>query len=181
LLLNTWKHHAGALRMRIRQASVGGDAALDELAKQMVVIGTELMDLYHGQFTPRELGEKLIAKLNDDGLLGLARFSPWVKEAGGYRVLTLDDDSRWVLRLGDESGLYVHAHPGRWAPRTCRVRANVLKTAAIVLAHVGVHGGQPQDLKLVNEIRTRYLGLAPLGRMLKDDQGIGEIIELLRT
>jgi len=63
VLFNTWKHHANALRLRIRQAAEGGAAALDGLAREMVVIGTELMDLYTGSLTPRAIGEKVISHL----------------------------------------------------------------------------------------------------------------------
>ena len=52
VLLNVWKHHAGAIRQRIQQAIQGGDAALGEMADQLLVMGTELMDLYIGKLTP---------------------------------------------------------------------------------------------------------------------------------
>src|SRR5687768_4486554 len=45
VLFNPWKHHAGALRARIADAAA--NAALDDLAAGLVVVGTELMDLYH--------------------------------------------------------------------------------------------------------------------------------------
>ena len=85
-----------------------------------------------------------------------------------------------MLRLGDEADRYVHVHPARWVPQTCRVKANVLKTAVMVLAYTAVHGGDPLDVALVNRVRRDYLGLAPLGRDLAGDQGIGQTIQLLR-
>jgi len=86
----------------------------------------------------------------------------------------------WVLRAGAEEGRYVHVHPGRWAPATRRVRANVLKTAVMVLAYFGVHGGDVGDVALVNRVRRQYLGLAPV-RDLAGDHGLGQVIELLRA
>jgi hypothetical protein len=83
-----------------------------------------------------------------------------------------------VLRHGEEEGRYVHLHPGRWVPQTRRVRANVLKTAVLALAWVGVHGGDPLDLAVLNRVRQQYLGLAPVGRLLPE-QGLGEAIALL--
>jgi hypothetical protein len=179
VLLNGWKHHAGALRQRIRETVEAGDVGLAELAGRLVVIGTELMDLYTGDLTPTAIADQVLAELTADGHLASNAYGTWVAEGGGYRVTTLPDESRWVLRLGD-ADRYVHVHPARWAPRTRRVRANVLKTAILVLAYVGVHGGDPLDRALVNRVRQQYLGLAPMGKDLAGDQGLGGVIDLLR-
>jgi hypothetical protein len=60
------------------------------------------------------------------------------------------------------------------------VRANVLKTAVMALAFVGIKGGDALDLSIVNVVRQKYLELAPLGRDLSGDQGIGAVIDLLK-
>jgi hypothetical protein len=180
VLLNTWKHHAAALRSRIRETVQTGALALDELANYLDVIGTELMDLYIGHLSPAEIGDKVLAQLQAEDRVSLPAYRAWLSASGGYGVLTfVGDGSRWVLRLGDETGRYIHVHPARWAPRTCRVRANVLKTAVMVLAHVGVHGGDPMELARVNAVRAEYLSLAPMGRNLSGAEGLGALIELL--
>ncbi len=182
ILLNTWKHHARALRQRIGDVTVAGPAALDELAQNLLVIGTALMDLYLGDLSPQAIGEGVLALLRRDNRLALAAHTAWITDGGGYRTVTLaEDGSQWVLRLGDEADRYVHVHPARWVPNTCRVKANVLKTAVMVLAYAGVHGSDPLDVALVNRVRHDYLGLAPLGRDLAGDQGIGQVLHLLRT
>ncbi|HZY87750.1 MAG TPA: hypothetical protein VFE78_23125 [Gemmataceae bacterium] len=181
VLLNTWKHHAGALRRRIAGAVRDGAAGLAALADGMVVIGTELMDLYVGRFTPAEIAAKVVARLQADGLLAPDAYRAWVAAEGGYRLLTFaEDDSVWVLRAGDE-GRYVHVHPARWAPATLRVRANVLKTAALALAYAAVHGGDPMGRALLNRVRADYLGLSPVGRDPAGEQGVGRVIDLLRA
>jgi hypothetical protein len=181
VLFNPWKHHAGALRQRIADAGRGGDAALAALPAQLLVIGTELMDLYTGALTPARIGEGVLTQLRDARLLPWEAYRPWVEAGGGYRVLTFaEDGSAWVLRAGDLAGRYVHVHPGRWTPETRRVRANVLKTAVMVLAHVGAHGGDPLDVRLVNQVRGQHLGLSPI-RELAGDQGIQVLLELLRS
>jgi hypothetical protein len=180
VLMNTWKHHAGALRQRIRAAVANGPAGLDELAGQMVVIGSELMDLYTGLLTPAEIAARVLALLEAEGRLPVEAYRVWIESNRGYRVLTfVEDGSRWCLRVGDESDRYVHVHPGRWAPQTRRVRANVLKTAVLALAHAGLHGGDPRDRELVNHVRRQYLGLAPVGKELVGDQGLGAMIDVL--
>jgi hypothetical protein len=180
VLFNTWKHHAAALRHRIATSAARGEEGLAELAGAVVVIGAKLMDLYVGRYSPAEIGALILQQLRRDGRLEPAAFRAWVDEGGGYRMLALPDASEWVLRTGEGDDRYVHVHPGRWVPQTRRVRANVLKTAVVVLAYVGVHGGDPLNRALVNRARTEYLGLAPVGRDL-GEQGLGEVIDLLRS
>ncbi len=180
VLFNTWKHHAGALRTRIEEAAGRGDEGLRDLSNRLVVMGTELMDLYTGNFTPEQIAAKTVALLEAMGRLEQPAYRAWVQESGGYAVVTLaEDGSRWVLRQGEEGARYVHIHPARWAPQTRRVRANVLKTAVLALAYAAVHGRDPLDVRLVNTVRAQYLGLSKV-RALADDQGLSAVIEVLR-
>lgn len=182
VLLNTWKHHAAALRREIDKTVQAGAPALDELAGQLIVIGTELMDLYLGRLTPAEIGAKVLDQLQTENRLALPAYRAWLAASGGYGVLTFaEDNSRWVLRMGDETDRYIHVHPARWATETCRVRANVLKTAVMVLAHAGIHGGDPMERTLVNAIRAKYLKLAPVGHDISRSEGLGAVMKLLRS
>ena len=181
VLFNTWKHHAAALRHRIGEAVRGGEAGLAALAGELAVVGSKLMDLYTGAYSPAEVARLVLEQLQRDSLLEASAFRDWVQAGGGYRMLTLPDESAWVLRLGEEDDRYVHVHPGRWVPHTRRVRANVLKTAVMALAAAGVRGGDPCERALVNGVRKEFLDLAPVGRELDGEQGLGEIIDLLRS
>jgi len=181
VLLNAHKHHAGFLGERVRRAVAAGPAGLGPLAAELVVVGAKLMDLYHGPFSPREIGEKVLADLKRARRDTPDAFRAWVEAEGGYRVVEFPEDtSRWVLRYGEEGGRFVHVHPARYSPFSVRVRANVLTTAVMALAHAGVHGGDPLDRKVVNAVRRDYLGLAPVGRDPSGDEGIGAVIALLR-
>jgi hypothetical protein len=180
VLFNAYKHHAGALRRYIAEAVSRGEAGLAEMASRLVVIGTELMDLYTGSMTPEAIAERILDQLKRAGRLELSAYKKWLCEQGCYGVVTLEEDSScWVLRLGDEGGRYIHVHPARWKPYTRRVRANVLKSAVMVLAYVRAHGGAATDVKLVNAVRRQYLGLAPV-KELAGDQGLSVILDLLR-
>jgi hypothetical protein len=180
VLFNTWKHHAGALRQRVEEFARRGERGLRDLADRLVVLGTELMDLYTGAFTPAEIADKLVALLRADGRLEREAYRSWVEEGGGYAVLTLaEDGSRWVFRLGEEGERYVHVHPARWAPQARRVRANVLKTAVMALGYATAYGADALDVRLVNTVRAKYLGLSKV-RALADDQGLSVVIDLLR-
>jgi hypothetical protein len=180
VLFNAWKHHAGALRRRIAETARAGPEGLAALAPQLLVIGTELMDLYTGALTPAEIGAGVIAQLRDEGRLDADGYRRWLEESRGYRVLTLPEDaSAWVLRFGEEGGRYVHVHPGRWTPHTRRVRANVLKTAVLALAQAAASGADPLDVALINRVRREHLGLSRVPA-LADEGGLGAVIEVLR-
>ncbi len=180
VLLNTWKHHAAFLRHEIHKAIAAGADGLDALAANLVVVGTDLMDLYTGRFTPAEIGTKVREELQSKRLFDVSSYRAWLAETNGYAVTEFaEDQSRWVLLMGEDTGRYVHVHPARWTPQTRRVRANVVKTAALVLAHAGIHGGDPCDLVRANTVRQKYLGLSPLGRELSGDQGLGALLDLL--
>lgn len=181
VLFNTFKHHAGALRSRIAALAAAGPSALVEMGARLAVLGTRLMDLYTGSLSPRDVSRHVIEHLREAGRLDLPAFRDWLAGQDDYAVVTLaEDESPWVLRLGDQTQRYVHLHPGRWASATVRVRANVLKTAFLVLAHVRIHGGNPMDREVINEVRRDLLGLSPLGDDPDEGLGLGAIIELLR-
>jgi len=177
LCFNPWKHHAGWLRQRLRD--VAGADDLPALARQLIVLGTDLMDLYHGPLATVEIASGVLARLAEEGHLEADAFRAWVEAASGYGLVTLPaDGSRWVLRQAPPPR-YAHLHPGRNSPHTVRVRAPVLKTAVMALAHVRVFGGDPLDRATLNAVRREYLGLPPLGKGPSADHGLGAVIALL--
>jgi hypothetical protein len=179
LLFNLWKHHAGFLRAQVRSAA-GGGTPLQSIASQLVVIGTDLMDLYCGPLTPAAIAGGIISHLQMNQLFERSVYQNWIESGGRYRVVEVSDDSsRWVLRLGEHESRYVHVHPGRKTPHTCRVRANVLKTAVMGLSFAAVHGGDSSDIALLNRVRREYLHLPPIGRQLTETEGIGAVLALL--
>src|SRR5262249_5103928 len=141
----------------------------------------KLMDVYTGALSPRELSQRIVRRLEDDGRLEPDVYRDWILGSEEYAVVELPEDgSRWVLRLGDEAGRYVHLHPGRWSPATARVRANVLKTAFLVHAHALIHDEDPMDRAVVDHVRKTYLGLSPLGADPDGELGLGAVIAMLR-
>jgi hypothetical protein len=181
VLFNTFKHHAGALRARLGGIVAAGPAGLEAFAGCLAVLGTRLMDFYTGALSPRDISTRVRDHLGREGVLELGAFRAWLAARDDYAVVPFaEDSSRWVLRLGDEAGRYVHLHPGRWSPATLRVRANVIKTAVVAVAHAGLFGGDPMDRALLNEVRQRHLGLSPLGQAPEEDAGLGAVIAVLR-
>jgi hypothetical protein len=180
ILLNTWKHHAGAIREHTAVTISGGAEALERLPAQLRVIGTDLMDLYLGRLSASRIAAEVLRQVQGQTPLERTAYRSWLEKSGGFRLLAIaEDQSQWVLRLGEDEERFIHIHPGRGSPETRRVRANVLKTAILVLAHAGVHGGDPLDLKLIDSIRPR-LELPPVGKLAADG-GLAEVIQLLRV
>ena len=175
---NLWKHHAAAIRSMTRAAAERGPDALAELPRELVVIGADLMDMYTGELSPRDVSEEVMAAVRAEGVDEPEAFREWVTSNGGYRVVTASDTSVWALRGGGEADRFVHVHPGRWTPLTVRVRANVLKTAVMVTAYAAVHGGDRTDVELVNRVRSEYLGFPPV-REVARDEGLGVALGLL--
>jgi hypothetical protein len=178
VLLNTWKHHAGWIRWRIGRAVAAGASGVKALVPEIAVIGHRLMDLYTGPLAPAEVGDHVVAHLRDAGQLEFDRLSAWLKSQDEFTLIELPDGSKWTIRLGSADGRYLHLHPGRWVPHTTRVHANTLKSAVMAHAHARLSGRDANDLAVVNEARTKYLGLLPV-RELSGDCGLGAVIALL--
>jgi hypothetical protein len=177
-LLNTWKHHAGWIRSRIASAGSAGSAGVAALPAEMAVVGTRLMDLYTGSYSPTEIAEFVFADLKARNLFEFEPLSKWLAEQGEYAMTELPDGSTWTIRLGPADGRYLHLHPGRWAPLTMRVQANTLRSAVMAHAHAQLTGGAAYDLAVVNEARKRYLNLLPV-RALTGEGGLGAVIAAL--
>lgn len=178
VLLNTWKHHAGWIRGRIRRAVAAGRAGVDSLTAEMAVVGARLMDLYTGAIDPRAVAEHVVGELRGAGRLEFEPLSVWLQSRDDYTLTELPDGSKWTIRLGPADGRYVHLHPGRWVPHTVRVQANTLRSAVMAHAHAQLTGGSPTDLAVVNAARKAYLGLLPV-RELTADEGLGAVIAIL--
>lgn len=178
VLFNCWKHHAGFLRDRI--ADVARQLlTLNQLSEQLVVVGSELMDLYYGPHNPVQIAKELTERLQAQGNYAPDAFDLWVRANKGYRLEPISDGSVWTLRSALDEDRYIHIHPGRHAPNTLRVRANVLKTAVLVLAEAAQRGGSPLDLHRINRVRARYLRLENVYD-LSASQSIKNVIELLK-
>lgn len=178
VLFNTWKHHAEWVRLRIARAVSAGHDGVAALPAELLVVGTRLMDVYTGAYTPAEIGRQLLAQLDQRGCGNYESLAAWLTGQNDWATLDLPDGSVWAVRLGPAGGRYVHLHPGRWSPHTVRVTANTLKSAVMAVAIGRLTGRDPLALDVVNEARTQYLGLQPV-RELTADAGLGSAVRLL--
>lgn len=178
VLLNCWKHHGLFICHALQTLIRTGDAALEELPRQLQVIGASQMDLYLGSLFPSEISAQVLHKLHQHGYQTRESYAEWLNSRQGYATIELADQSRWVLRLGHAVDRYVHIHPGRYSPHTLRVRAPVLLSAIGAIGWAGVYGGTPDDPATINPARQRLFGLAPL-RAVQHDGGFGALIHAL--
>lgn len=178
VLFNAWKHHAGWVREQIAEAAFAGEPGLQRLAEAVAVTGTKLMDFYTGRLTPWEVGERVMAQLQDAGRSERSAFEAWVYATDGFAVVALSDDgSRWVLRVGDGER-YVHLHTARYSPHSLRVPGITLKTAIVSNALALTRGLAVADLPTLNEARKWFLDLPPVAKLTADG-GLGEVLRLL--
>ena len=85
-----------------------------------------------------------------------------------------------MLRGGDEGGRYVHVHPALGAGDAPRPGERG-EDGRLALAHAAATAAtRSTRLARANAVRLQYLGLAPMGRDLNGDAGLGAVIDLLK-
>lgn len=177
VLLNCWKHHAGFIRSKIREYKNRREPDLNKLLKELLQIGESLMDLYLGELTPLRIAEDVMLYLEKQINLSRNNFQNWLTEEGNdYRIISLEDTSKWTLRLGENPDRYIHIHPSRYSPHTTRVRSSSLKTAIIY----GIIEMQEMEnqLSFINRLRKEFFELPPL-KNLKSATSLLNLIEIL--
>lgn len=167
MLFHPLKHHLGYLRYFVQ------NSGKEEFLSALPRIGASQMDVYGGELSPWEIGQEIYAQLQAKDVLSDANFRDFLN-SDGFQTLVLTDASHWTLRWGNEPGLYVHIHPGRYAQHCVRVKAGALKTALLLLWR----GIEPTTgTTQVNQLRQE-LGLSPI-KKVEESQGIVRIWELL--
>lgn len=174
--LNCWKHHKGFIKKQIE--SVKSIRDIDKLKILLLKVGESRMDLYYGYYSPSEISEQIINSLKQKKVFLPDRYKNWLTEKGiDYQLLTLSDKSVWTLRLGENAERYIHIHPGRYSPRTVRVKAITLKTAIFILCCEKTGRIKSIETQTVNQIREVYLDEPPL-KSFSSASGLGRLLDL---
>lgn len=181
-LLNGLKHHIEMLRGVVRRcvASESGAEGLEGLARTVQVLGSSLMDMYHGGLTLPVIFSEVESQLKEQDAWEEANYRRWIQETGTYRELFLSDGSRWVLYPVDIDGRYIHLHPGRKSPHSSRIRGNALKTAVMAVASAQLREHCPRDVSILNQMRTTLLALSPM-RAVEQGGGLDLAIRHLES
>jgi hypothetical protein len=163
ILFHPLKHHLAYIREFI-QMNIDADDSY--LKAQFKTIGSSQLDLYLGRLSAQQIAHETILYLQEHQTIGPDAYRIYLLESkASYGLITLSDGSNWVLRWGIVAERHVHLHPARYSPHTLRIKANTLKTALAV--HIAARRyNQPVGLQLVNQVRTQWLGLAPIPAFL---------------
>ena len=191
VLMNRHKHHAGFLRERCRVLAADLETSerdmLRALADELLVVGTSLMDWYVGPMAPAAIARTVCEALERDCALAEPAYRAWLG-ARAFRTITFDDSTVWCVRGAYDdtpTDRYIHVHPGRWTPQTLRVRANTLRSVALLLA-LAMRRGETARLRepdsdatlmLANEARAA-VGLSPMPSLTDGDR-LPEVLAVL--
>jgi hypothetical protein len=147
------------------------------IVKDIRHAGTSVMDVYRGSLRVNKLLEEGMEFLVSKGLADEESFSKWTgKDFRDFRLMTLSDDSQWILKYHDDRRRYVHLFPARLSPHSFRVKANTLKSAIIYIISTGKDFISGEDLN-----RSRKLiGLSPV-KDTREVEAIIKMIEMLRS
>ncbi|MFN8240653.1 MAG: hypothetical protein U0X39_07870 [Bacteroidales bacterium] len=177
-LFNPIKHHLGFIRDFI-EASM--NVSRDEkqqvsIIKEIRHAGGSVMDVYTGDLTIEAILNEALCKLSGAGVNERAAYRKWAgTNRESHRIITIADDSEWVLKYEDTGNKYMHIFPARYSQHTIRVKANTLKTAIAYLVFSGKDYVSDEDLNLAREIT----GLSPLPDVY-ESEAITEMIALIR-
>jgi hypothetical protein len=175
ILFHPLKHHLGYIREFVKTHV---DARDSDLTAQLKTIGSSQLDLYLGKLSPEQIARETILYLQAHHTLDPDAYRLYLSGSdANYGVVTLSDESKWVLRWGVVAGRHVHLHPARYSQHTLRVKANTLKTALAISMAVRRYK-QPLDLELINQVRIQWLELAPIPVYLPEST-IAKLVSLL--
>lgn len=161
VLYNCMKHHLGFIRDYI-SANKEKYKYLD-LKNDLLLIGTNRIDLYTGKLLPSVISEMVIEKLYEKKIFCQQDYEDYLTAfKGNYTNLKIDDGSSWILKKGIFAERFVHIHPAKKSKNTIATKSNSLKTA--IWFHL-INTKTPNEklcLTKLNDIRVKYLGLSPL-------------------
>ena len=164
ILLNLFKHHAGALKHFLETEP---DTAT--VLKALKRIGHSQMDFYYGSLSPETIFKEAVFFLGQEKIDTPAAFLAWLKPEQ-FKSFTCSDGSVWIFREG-QGQQFIHLHPGRYSPHSVRIKAATLKAAGILFRHI--QSGKlvwPASRSAINHLRASELGLSPIGKNNPSDQ-----------
>jgi hypothetical protein len=176
IMFNSWKHHKTFILEQVSECVSKKDGR-QFLTKALSVIGNSVTDFYMGSMSPGEIFSEIVAFLKSEDLYSPEKYNHWLKENGGYRVIVLSDTSCWTLRLGDDATQYVHIHPGRYSPKTIRIKALTLKTIIAAIYWGRIKNSKPTK-EDINQARLELLQESPL-KNINSIEGIGKAFKLI--
>lgn len=172
---NPLKHHLRYIRDFLHACE--NTPVNPELIRTIRHIGTSVMDVYAGEYSVHEILLQSGNFLHAHNLSEHKDFSSWAGTGfPDFRMITLQDDSQWILKYHDSMTRYVHIFPSRTGPHTFRLKANTLKSAVLYIIVSGKDYVAENDL---NRARA-LINLSPV-KEVAETRAISEMIEILRN
>jgi len=160
---NPFKHHRNYV------LAILEDVSPEDIPDLLGRVCNNNIDIYTGRMTPEDIGLAIIYFLKSNQVVQTDAFTRWLGSSNGYRQITLEDHSEWIVRRSNESERYIHLHPARSGPLTTRFKGSTLKTVYLLKATLSDFRETP-SLENVNLIRNQ-IGLSPIKR-LERNKGI---------
>lgn len=170
---NPFKHHLSFLTEQIK---IWQNLPWHEFEKNLLLIGTNLTDLYCGELSVAEICRQCLNFAGEKDLTSAQKLEFWLSPKA-YRKIQLSDHSEWIVRQGLDSSRFLHIHPAKYSPLTVRVRGTTLKTVVALKSIQSSNFEYLPDLKQINKIRSENLELSPI-KALEKEKGINKIWQL---
>lgn len=163
---NYLKHHLGYINAFVT-------APPANWVERLLELGTLHFDIYTGELALNEIKRQLLLSLNTAGITTRQQYFDFIGDELSYKVIAISDHSNWILRWGNETGLFIHVHPARFGQHIYRVKATALKTAiALLVMNINYN-----DLSEINKVRL-LLRLSPINK--KGFDGIVKLLALIK-
>ena len=160
---NALKHHRHYIIQQLESAS------REKVLELIDPLCHNQIDIYTGSMDPGTIGHAIISILTSKGVYPQAQFKSWLAERKGFFTVPIEDGSEWVLLLNQDPDRYIHIHPARTGPFTCRFKGSTLKTAYLLKTIFG-NDQNLLTLEKVNQVR-RQIDLSPI-KKLEQNKGI---------
>lgn len=154
---NPLKHHRNFMLSTLASRSP------EEIKGLLEPVCNNYNDVYTGALSPTAIGEGIIRILTKEKVLRKDDFARWVQGNNGYRKLSLEDSSEWIVRLGNEDEHYIHLHPSRDGSHTVRFKGSSLKTI-FLMKTMQKDSAEIITLEKVNQARLQ-IGLSPIKKL----------------
>ncbi|HZK95999.1 MAG TPA: hypothetical protein VFC67_17500 [Prolixibacteraceae bacterium] len=154
---NPFKHHRNYI------LGILGSAGPEGIIGLLHQVCNNYIDIYTGIMSPGAIVNDVVHILKSKRVFQKTDFTHWVASQNGYQQIKLEDQSEWVIRIGNDNERYIHIHPTRTGPFTIRLKGSSLKTIYMLKT---CFEDFPESLSLekVNQIRMQ-IGLSPVKKL----------------
>ncbi|WP_319480114.1 hypothetical protein [uncultured Draconibacterium sp.] len=172
---NPYKHHFHFL---LNELTVWQKSDWNVTEKALLSIGNNLFDFYLGELTPEQICNSILNYFETKNINTQTAFKNWLGNLE-WKKITLSDESKWLIKRGNQADRYIHIHPAKFSKHTIRVRATTLKTVLTLCVHkIPISDDAEQNLQSVNKHRISYLQLSPIKSLDEEDSGILKLWQL---